>query len=209
MTSLRVGILVPFLYFGTLIVSSLLYPGYSHVRQYASELGAASAPYPIVFNAGIVLFGLAILVALAGFGRALRALGAGRVLTTLFLLTLGAFGAGMVMGALFPMPDPRHGAFGLAFGIHLAPAFLAAALWRSEDHRALRLYLLATVVAGTVMLAVMMGVGGLVTRANVGMFQRLHAIVVIPWIGVASYALLARRSAQAGVSPPNSVRATS
>lgn len=192
MVSLRIGMLVPILYFGTLIVSSLLYPGYSHVRQYASELGAAGARYPDVFNSGIVLAGLATLVALTGFGRVLRALGAGRALTVLFLVTLGAYGIGMMMGGLFPMPDPRHGAFGLGFGIHLAPAFLVAALWRADDHRALRIYLIATVVAGTVMLAIMMGVGGLVTRANVGIFQRIYALVNIPWIGVASYVLAGR-----------------
>ena len=36
----------------------------------------------------------------------------------------------------------------------------------------------------------MMGIGSLVTRANVGAFQRLYALVNFSWIGVASYALL-------------------
>lgn len=33
------------------------------------------------------------------------------------------------------------------------------------------------------------GVGSLVTRANVGIFQRLYALSSFPWIGVASYVL--------------------
>ena len=190
MWTLRFGILVPVLYFGTLLVSSLLYPGYSHVRQYASELGSATAQYPYVFNAGIMLAGLATLVSLHGFLHVLRRVRSSKTLTWLFVGALGAFGAALVMGAAFPMPDPRHGAFGLGFGVHAAPALLAAALWRVPRTRTLRLYLLATAVAGAVVLAIMMGIGSLVTRANVGAFQRLYALVNFSWIGVASYVLL-------------------
>jgi hypothetical membrane protein len=196
MSSLRIGTLVPFFYFGTVIVSSMFYPGYSHMRQYASELGSASARYPYIFNAGIVLTGLATLVSLAGFRAALRALGSRKSLSWMFLIALGAFGFGMVMGGSFPMPDPRHGAFGAGFGVHAAPLLLAAAMWRVPSARALRIYLLATAVAGIVMLAIMMGVGSLVTRANVGAFQRLYALANIPWIGVASYALLKHAQAR-------------
>jgi hypothetical protein len=43
---------IPALYFGTLVVAAMLYPGYNHMAQFASELGSSSARYPIVFNAG-------------------------------------------------------------------------------------------------------------------------------------------------------------
>ena len=189
MASLRFGVLVPVLYFGTLLVSSLLYPGYSHIRQYASELGSASARYPYVFNTGIVLTGLAAFLSLGGFHDVLRRLRSSRTLIWLFLVTLGAFAAGMVMGGLFPMPDPRHGGFGLGFGVHVAPVLLAAALWRTPSARGLRWFLAASAVAGMVMLAIMMGAGSLVRRANVGAFQRMYATANFLWIGIASYAL--------------------
>jgi hypothetical protein len=38
-------------------------------------------------------------------------------------------------------------------------------------------------------IAIMMGVGGLVTRANVGLIQRISALTAFPWIGVAAYVL--------------------
>lgn len=42
---LWIAVAVPFLYFGTVLVSALFYPGYSHTAQYASELGAAIPPF--------------------------------------------------------------------------------------------------------------------------------------------------------------------
>jgi hypothetical membrane protein len=187
--SLRAGVLVPILYFGTLIISSLTYPGYSYTRQYASELGSSSAPYPQLFNAGIILTGLALLVSLPGFRAALRALNANMGAGWLFLIALAAFGIGTLMGGLFPMPDPRHGGFGLGFAAHLAPALLAAALWRTPVSHQLKVFLIGVFVASVVMFVVMMGVGGLVRRANVGSFQRVYALTIFPWIGVAAYAL--------------------
>jgi hypothetical protein len=44
--ALQSGVCLPFLYFGTVIVASLFVPGYSHVRQAASELGMAGVPHP-------------------------------------------------------------------------------------------------------------------------------------------------------------------
>jgi hypothetical membrane protein len=187
--SLRAGVLVPFLYFGTQIVSSLTYPGYSYTTQYASELGSSSARYPQLFNVGIILTALAVLASLPGFRAALRALNANTAAGWLFLITLAAFGIGTLMGGLFPMPDPRHGGFGLGFAAHLAPALLAVALWRTPVSQRLKVFLIATFVASLVMLAVMMGVGGLVRRANVGAFQRIYALTIFPWIGIAAYAL--------------------
>ncbi len=44
-------IAVPICYYLALIVGAATYPGYSHVTRYASELGAADAPWPAVFAA--------------------------------------------------------------------------------------------------------------------------------------------------------------
>ena len=195
--SLRAGIAIPILYFGTVIVSSLFYPGYNHVRQYASELGSAEAPLPMLFNGGILLTGIASLVAAPGFVAALRRLRGNAVLAWLLAIILALFGVSMIMGGLFPMPDPRHGGFGLGLGVHAGPALLAAALWRREDARLLRGFLLVTTVLVVAMFAIMMGVGGLVTRANVGVFQRVYALTLFPWMGIGSWALLRRVSSRA------------
>ena len=43
-------IAIPAFYYFALIVGAATYPGYSHVTNYASELGAADAPHPQLFN---------------------------------------------------------------------------------------------------------------------------------------------------------------
>jgi hypothetical membrane protein len=67
----------------------------------------------------------------------------------------------------------------------LAGLALGLALIRTPGMRSLGCYLLATTVLMALLLAPMMGVGGLVTRANVGLFQRLYALSIFGWVGVA------------------------
>ena len=95
--SLRVGIAVPILYFGSVFVASFFYPGFSFVRQYASELGADGAPHPQILNIGLMLVGLAAMFAAFGFWRALRRLDAGAIpkrWTWCIIAMFGVFGWG-------------------------------------------------------------------------------------------------------------------
>ena len=187
---LACGVAVPFLYFATLGLGGWLTDGYSHVSQYASELGITGSPAAGLFNGGIVLTGLATLLGAIGLFVATRDAGAGRPWPPLAALCTGLFGVGLVFGGVFPMPDPRHGGFGLGMAVHLAPFFLALALRGDPGRKGLRRYLVVNGVLMLLLLAPMMGVGGLVTRANVGAFQRAYALAMFSWIGVASWALL-------------------
>jgi hypothetical membrane protein len=183
------GMAVPVLYFSTLLLSSLFYPGYSHISQYASELGSAAAPYPLLFNTGIILAGLSSIAAGFGFFLVLRGQTGTRLLPALLTLCLVLFGVSFVMGGAFPMPDERHGGYALGLGIHVAPLLLAFDLWKHQALRTLNLYLIGTALVMLTLFAVMMGVGGLVTRANVGLWQRTYVLFMLPWIGVASFYL--------------------
>ena len=196
---LLAGVAVPILYFGNLLVSPLFYPGYSHVTQYASELGGPDAPRPAIFNTGVVLTGLATIAAGLGFFLALRRLTGKVLLPALTGLAIGLAGIAFVMGGVFPMPDPRHGGFGLGLGFQVAPVLLALALWKRRNLRALNIFLIVTAVVMTAFFAIMMGVGSLVTRANVGIFQRVNALCTFPWIGIASY-VLDRELARSGAA---------
>lgn len=190
-TLLLCAVAVPLLYYGTLLVASLLYPGYSHVTQYASELGSASARYPIVFNAGTVLGGIAAVLGGIGVFRALRQLGSGPVLPLLLSLAIVLQGVGFIFGGLYPMPDERHGGYGLGMAGLLGPLFAAIALRRAPDGlRWVPWFLAINAVATLALFAVMMGVGELVTRANVGLYQRAFSLTSMPWIGVVGWALL-------------------
>lgn len=189
-TLLKLGIAVPIVYFATLLVASLTWPGYSHVTQYASELGSAAAPYPWIFNVGIVATGIAGLAGSLGVARTLAAEGR-RTSGALAGVALAAWSVGMLFGGVFPMPNPLHNGFGLVLALPLVPPLLAVAL-RGRAGRGLRLFLLAWFVATAALLAVMFGAGALVTRANVGLWQRALAVAMIPGIGVACAALLRR-----------------
>jgi glucans biosynthesis protein C len=186
---LLAGILVPVVYFGLLIIAPLLYPGFSYVKQYASEMGSADARYPAVFNTGVMLCGLAGILASFGFFYAIRRLGGNTLLAALTGLTLFLFGIATFMGGRFPMPDERHGAYGLGLAFQLAPLFLALALWRRRSLRGLCVFLLVVFAVMTFFIAVMMGVGGLVTRANVGLWQRGNALAGFPWLAIAAWRL--------------------
>ena len=193
---LAAGVAVPVVYYANLLVCSMLYPGYDHARQWVSELGSASARYPGLFNGVLVLMGLLGVAAGPGFGWALRRHGAGRVVSVLVTLLVAGFGVAMVMGGLFPMPDPRHNGYGLAMGLLLVPPLMAWGLRKRPELRGLRIFLLANWVAMVLLFAILMGVGALVTRANVGLWQRAFSLTMFPWIGIAAWMLMPRRDAQ-------------
>jgi hypothetical membrane protein len=186
---LPLGIAVPVLYFGTLLVAAATWPGYSHVTRYASELGGPEAPLPWLFNRGIIVMGIVCVLSAFGFAAALRQAGGRTAFAVAAAVCVGLFGVSMVMGGLFPMPDPRHGGFGLGFALVPAPLLMSFALSREHRWSSLSAFLGVSFVLMAVLIAIMMGVGGLVTRANVGLWQRANALTMFPWMGVAAWRL--------------------
>jgi len=191
-------IVAPVLYYFALLVGAATYPGYDHATRYASELGAAEAPYPWLFNYSIIGCGGAMLFGAVGAALSLRALNRhwGWAVATAIALALWA--VSMIMGGLFPMPDERHGAFGLGLVAPLAPLFALLALWNVPRSSAIKSFLAIVFLGSVAVLAVMMGVGGLVRLDNVGIWQRINSGFSIPWMAVLGLWLILRpaRSAE-------------
>lgn len=192
-------ILAPLFYYVALIGGSLLWPGYSHVTQYASELGSSASPNPMFFNGNVILCGLSALIGGFGLSHVLTDLSGGRRWAVAAGVSISLWGLAIVIAGLYPMPDDRHGAYGLAIVGQFTPLFAWLALRRVEGLTGLKTFLAIIFVASFALFAIMMGVGGLVTRANVGIWQRINTAIGIPYLAVLGWMLLqsARRPVSA------------
>lgn len=183
-------ILAPVFYYVALIGGSMLWPGYSHITQYASELGSSASPNPMFFNGNVILCGVAALVGGFGLTHALIRLAGHRRWAIAAGVSISLWGLAIVIAGLYPMPDERHGAFGLAIVGQFTPLFTWLALRKVDGLRGLRTFLAIIFLASFVLFAIMMGVGGLVTRANVGIWQRINSGLGIPYLAILGWVLL-------------------
>ena len=182
--------LAPLFYYVALIGGSLLWPGYSHVTQYASELGSSAAPNPMFFNGNVILCGLSALIGGFGLTHVLTQLSGSRGWAVAAGVSISLWGLAIVVAGLYPMPDERHGAFGLAIAGQFTPLFAWIALRKVGGLGGLKAFLAVIFVASFVLFAIMMGVGGLVTRANVGIWQRINSGLGIPYLAILGWVLL-------------------
>jgi hypothetical membrane protein len=191
---LRAGASSPLIAVGCILLAWAAYPGFNSATQYLSELGDARAPHPLYFNLGLVAAALGGAAAGAGFTMAVPALGGGRIPAAIVGLCFVAAAIGLVCGVVFVYPNPWHNLVQLGLGVQIAPLALLWALWSAEGLTRLRMFLTA---AGAVMLVLTvvtkhLVAPDLVNSANVGWWERVYAIVLVGWGGVAA-ALIERR----------------
>lgn len=119
-----VGAVSPLVKAVGVLVSTGLYPGYSHVSQALSELGTPDSPASNVHRSTTTSFGLMQLVFAAGLWR----MGKRPLAAIVGLNAVGAFGGAAFTGSPgLPLPgqpgfgptDVLHNAFGLAGGLAL------------------------------------------------------------------------------------------
>lgn len=189
----------------TVVMAGALTPGYSHVSQYISELGARGAPQEwSVRLAGFLPAGI-LLLAFCWYAYAAlpRSTGA-----TLALVGLALYAAGYVIAAAYPCdpgcrPDKPttsqliHNAGGL-LGYLLAPAFLltfarAARTWPGASHLAIAGYAAAGLaLVGLLTLSP--------TSSTAGLSQRLLELAVLGWVAYCGRYL--SRQAASGAQHP-------
>ena len=185
-------IAAPSLYYLGLLAGAATYPGYDHAVRYASELGAADAPHPWLFNYSIIACGVAGLIGALGASLALRQISGrwGFAIATGVVLAL--WGVAMIMGGAYPMPDERHGGFGLGLVEPFAPLLALISIWRTPKTATMKVFLALVFIGSVVLLAIMMGVGGLVRLDNVGIWQRINSGFSFPWMAVLGLWLMAQ-----------------
>ena len=201
---LGVGVAAPLLALTVVAAAIAAYPGFDNATQYLSELGGASASAPIIFNGGVFAAGIMAGLGGIGFGLAVYALTGARVAGWVIVVVFVLAGTGMAGSTLYPWPDPRHMVINLALGIQLAPLLLLWGLHRRRDMPRLKVFLAATFVVMAVLtvLTKHLVLPGAVNDANVGWWERLYALVLVGWVGVAAWVLDRKLLAHATESPP-------
>lgn len=107
LVALQMGMAVPFLYFGTQLVTAPFFPGYSCLTMPASLLGSDQAVYPAIFNVGAIITGIATLIASVGFLYALQELKANPILAWLTTIAIALNGLGQPLGGIYPTAGPK------------------------------------------------------------------------------------------------------
>jgi hypothetical membrane protein len=187
---LRVGVAIPFIYIGTIIVASLFYPGYSQSRQFASELGAVGAPHPWIFNGGLALTGAAEILAAFGFLLAFQRLATNPFLAWITTAIIVADGFSALISAHFPLPDRRHAPHALQMVSLAGPLLFAVTLWKVAEARRLRVFLIFNNIVLVLIFLLVIGVGGFANRQNAGILQRLGILASFPWMSISACGLL-------------------
>lgn len=92
------GIFGPIVWWSLIVINGAITPGYSHVSDFISALGAVGAPYAFIQQINFVIFGGSVLALAVGlhswFGDGRRP----PVATAL----VGVFGLGVILAAVFP-----------------------------------------------------------------------------------------------------------
>ncbi len=189
---LRFGIAVPLIYYGIQVLAAPFYPGFSVLGNTASELGSDRSEHAVIFNAGIMVQGVASLAASIGFFLALRRMRINSALAALTAVALAITGVQHIWAGYYPIPDPRHGGhLPFIIAMSLLPVLLTAALWRQVG-TGLKVYLVGTLVLLAAVLTVRSGLSGLERYEYRGLLQRVFTLAIFPPIGVAAYALASR-----------------
>jgi hypothetical membrane protein/surface polysaccharide O-acyltransferase-like enzyme len=200
---LAIGVFAPVFALAAVGLAILAYPGFDNARQYLSELGAASAALPMIFNGGVFVAGVMAGFAGVGFGLAISAITRRHIVGALIGIVFVLAGAGLALSTLFPYPDPRHQIIEMALGIQVAPLLLLWGLAGSREMPRLKVFLILTfvVMTGLTIMTYHLVLPGTVNPSNVGWWERAFAVVLVTWVGVAALILghhLHRHAAEDG-----------
>ncbi len=186
---LKIGVIAPAIMVADVWLAQRLFPGFDAGAQFISELGGPKAPLPEVFNYGMIVAGIAGLLAGAGFAHALEEVGGRRVVSAFAGLFVALTGLGAFFAGVFHWPDPMHRACGVGLGIQFAPLFAAWALWGKPGYRRPAHFSLGWFLGLLLVFALLTGVWNVRTGHDVGYWQRGHAFLGLLWLAIAAWVL--------------------
>lgn len=186
-------IAIPFLYFGLQVVAAPFYPGYSFLKNVASDLGSDKAPNAAIFNVGIMAFGVIVALSSFAFLSACYKVGVNKVVTWLAFVALLMNGLTTVWAGYFPLPDPRHGGHpSFVIFMLLMPLSTSAVVWRWGQSVWSKVFVVATILLLLFMVGVFSGALPVNLNEMLGLRQRLFVLAGYPIVSIAGYVLLRR-----------------
>ena len=191
---LGTGFAIMIIYLLNLFVLGAISPGYSHMRHLVSHLGTLWFPYHAIFNTVVIAIGFLFISAGMGFYYSIKRITRRKLLAVLVGISVGIFGIEAFFGGFYPLPDPRHGGYGIGLIHGLTPLLLAWAFWKIQGARLFVCYQFISFALLIIVCLVHRGVGGLVTETNAGLIQRLQLLVWIPWFTYVCYWLIRYKS---------------
>jgi hypothetical membrane protein len=171
---------MPAIFFLTQIAAAPFYPGYSFAQQSVSMLGTHFSRHPWIFNIGETLTGLAALAGAVGLYQVFRTK-TQLLLSWLIGFSVGCIGIMAIKAGTFPMPDPRHNAWGVLQNfVIITPFFLLMGVWKQGHSSGLRFYLLLSVTLLFLLVP-------LSSRLGRGTLQRLITVGSLLPVGVVGF----------------------
>lgn len=205
-TLLRLGLLIPIWLLTGVALTALAYPGYSHIDQAMSQLGAINAPtHHLSAWINNIPLGVLFLLFGAGVGRHYRESGLARLSALLIVLHgLASFATGLFScdagcAPLQPSTSQQtHNAAGLIMFLSLT---LSSGLWALLGKTLLSSSCFAWFSAICTLLAVI--TAGLMAQAvetghGFGLYQRINYGISVLWIAALAWMALNTTSQGAG-----------
>ncbi|MFX1533568.1 MAG: DUF998 domain-containing protein [Promethearchaeota archaeon] len=200
------GIITPILYFGLIIVLGALEPGYNHLTTMMSVLGGVEGTRGAVFNIGVALVGVLIILFAIGLQRNINEGKGSKIATILFILG----GLGLIGAAIFhcnqdcinvierDITGILHmiSAFISGMSLAIAPLFIYFSLKKDPQWQKYTGYTLATFIASNIagITLWLTYLTGNRIRELEGLLNRLGIVFVLIWIGVISVQMLVLNS---------------
>ena len=181
------GLLAIALYVVTVVVLGLLTPQYSHVTNLVSDLGRIESPYHMAFGILLGTVGVLFVLSSVGFFDGVRTISGNLMLSIAIGVAVGAIGVGLIISAIFPLPDARHGGFGLARLFFLVPLLVAIATWKKTDLSSFKVFNLGSFIA---MLASIPIFRFFIENGQMGFGQRITVFIMYGWFTITSYYFL-------------------
>jgi hypothetical membrane protein len=185
------GIAAWLVYLLNLLVLAALWPGYSHISNYVSDLGRTENPYNGVFNGAIILYGTLQLLTGLGFYYSVKRITRRKIISIVVGLSFALIGVGAYFAGIFPLPDELHSGYGIGLISFLIPLFLAFAFSRLKNARIFVIHQILFFVLFVLIFPITSGMGdGFINEMNKGLGQRLSVLFTIMWFTSTIYWLM-------------------